>query len=187
MTAAPLTDALRAHLPREGAAILLVRGPAHPFVSLLEGLAVTELALPQEEHHAALPEGCWDAALIVDALERLEEPWALLLHLHDRLAPSGRLLIVAPNIAWAPHVSALLRGEECSTGEGHIRFFTPASLTAVLEKAGFAVLGLHAAEEPGGESALLEEALDAAGMLTPGRAANLRSPLFLVAAEKRSA
>lgn len=87
----------------------------------------------------------FDCALIADVVEHVAEPLQFLVTTASLLKPHGRIVLSVPNIAhWSARLS-VLRGEFRYTDRGlfddtHLRFFTDATLTELLQKAGFHIL-----------------------------------------------
>lgn len=81
---------------------------------------------------------------MLDVLEHLEDPLAGLLAARQALEEGGYLLLSVPNIGHWRIVSELLAGRFDYAPVGilcitHLRFFTAASLRALLDEAGFRV------------------------------------------------
>ena len=86
----------------------------------------------------------FDVITLVDVLEHLQHPVALLKRLQPLLLDEGQLLLSVPNIAHASVRLELLNGsfgyEETGILDAtHLKFFTAASVQSVLAKAGFSV------------------------------------------------
>ncbi|MCO5170367.1 MAG: class I SAM-dependent methyltransferase [Planctomycetes bacterium] len=86
----------------------------------------------------------FDAALLLDVLEHVATPEALLADVVARVRPGGRLLVSVPNVAHWSMRAALLAGEFPYAERGildrtHVRFFTRRSLGALLRGAGLVV------------------------------------------------
>lgn len=86
----------------------------------------------------------FDALIMSEVLEHLVEPWAAL----DRLAPlvrgGGILLASSPNVAHWRVIRELLAGRFPLADQGvfdrtHMRWFTPSTYRAMIERAGFSV------------------------------------------------
>lgn len=87
-------------------------------------------------------DGPFDAILLGDVLEHMRLPEQALRRLHGLLADGGHLVLSVPNIAHWTAFYHLMHGHWPSQDSGlfdrtHLRFFTIASLTEVIEKAGF--------------------------------------------------
>lgn len=108
------------------------------------GLALDDAAVP-------FADGSFDVVVCADVLEHLPDPDAALRRVGRWVAPGGSVVISLPNIAnWAARLR-LLRGvwryEELGTWDsGHLRFFTVASLRAMVESAGLEVVSVEGTE-----------------------------------------
>lgn len=88
---------------------------------------------------AAYPAASFDAVTLWDVLEHLHDPGPTLTEIHRVLRDEGIVVIRVPNLAsW----DAALFGTAWAGLDAprHLYIFTPESLTALLEKAGFQVL-----------------------------------------------
>ncbi len=108
----------------------------------------------------------YDFILCADILEHLRQPGALLDQITGLLAPQGRLLASVPNVAYAGLIADLLAGEfryrpEGLLDETHLRFFTYASLTRLLQQHGLPVIAVDATIRDVRESEFSERFLDA--------------------------
>ena len=75
------------------------------------------------------------AATLFDVLEHLEEPLSILKAIHERLVPSGILVVEVPN---AEGVRQIKNNEDLVVdGVDHLNAFTPATLKRIVERAGF--------------------------------------------------
>lgn len=84
----------------------------------------------------------YDSVLLLDVLEHLQDPWAVLRGIFKVLAPGGTLSIVTPNVAHISVIRRLLCGSFEYTNYGtmdrtHLRWFTRKSLSRMLFDAGF--------------------------------------------------
>lgn len=92
----------------------------------------------------------YDAFLFGDTLEHLPDPGDLLVRLHPRLRPQGRIVVSIPNVAnWSVRL-ALLTGrweykERGLLDRTHLRFFTKRTAVKLLEDAGYCVESVVAA------------------------------------------
>lgn len=87
----------------------------------------------------------FDAILFGDVLEHLKDPLYALRESAKHLAPSGTVVISAPNIAHADVKIALINGvfpysEDGLLDRTHIHFFTKESLIELVREAGMAVV-----------------------------------------------
>lgn len=96
---------------------------------------------------AGLKQGSFDVVLLLDVLEHLHDPYAVLATIRGLLAPDGILVVQCPweLFHWEEVAEAILAGKRPGTIEpdavpAHLYFFQPATLEAVLEKAGFRIL-----------------------------------------------
>ena len=95
-------------------------------------------------------DGPYDLILFGDTLEHLPDPVTVLTDLRRSLKPDGTLIISMPNIAnWSIRLSLLFgRFEYADRGildRTHLRFYTPNTVTDMLEPAGFSVRSIVAA------------------------------------------
>lgn len=86
----------------------------------------------------------FDVLVFADVLEHVLEPATVLADALTLLAPGGRVVISIPNVAHGAVRLALLQGRWEYTDTGlldstHVRFFTYASLMAMLDEAGLVV------------------------------------------------
>ncbi len=95
----------------------------------------------------------FDAILFGDVLEHLKDPLKTLRESAKHLAPSGTVVISAPNIAHADVKIALINGTFPYSENGlldrtHIHFFTKESLLALVREAGMAVVEISRVTVP---------------------------------------
>ncbi len=88
-------------------------------------------------------------------LEHIEEPYAFLDHVKSQLNPGGNAIFVVPDCS-----VYVAQGDPGMLLHQHWSYFTPASLTAVLARAGFAVTRIAAAGYGSGIYALAEPSED---------------------------
>ena len=98
---------------------------------------IEEIALPWAP-------ASFDALILSEVLEHLRDPWSVLARLRDLLRPGALVFASTPNVAHREIIVMLLRGrwELASYGPldaTHLRWFTPSSLRAAFEGAGFVV------------------------------------------------
>ena len=89
-------------------------------------------------------DGTFDVIIAGDVIEHLRDPWAALRHFHRLLKPGGLLLTSVPNVANIDNLLHMLEGrwDYADTGildRTHVRFFTRATITEMLQDAGFTV------------------------------------------------
>lgn len=83
----------------------------------------------------------FDAISVLDVLEHIAEPLDFLASLAQHLAPNGWLVVQVPNFN-----SLLIQiegGDNSNIAHGHWSYFTPATLTATLDRAGFSQVFLE--------------------------------------------
>jgi 2-polyprenyl-3-methyl-5-hydroxy-6-metoxy-1,4-benzoquinol methylase len=90
------------------------------------------------------PPGHFDCILCADILEHTRDPWTLLRGLRPLLAPRGALIVSLPNLRHVRPLALLLLDRFEYEAEGildrtHLRFFTPRTMRALLEGAGFSI------------------------------------------------
>lgn len=98
-----------------------------------------------------LPRQAFDVILLLDVIEHLVDPQALLARVPEWLAPGGRILVSVPNVAHAAVRLALLQGRFSRTATGlldrtHLQFFDRDGLEALLASAGLHVVDLLTVE-----------------------------------------
>src|SRR5215471_9693 len=106
------------------------------------------LDLDDREFDAKLAGQRWEVALFGDVLEHLRDPLHVLRATRQLLEPDGTLVVSVPNVAHADVRLALLAGDFPYhpfglLDETHLRFFTLASLTKLLEDAGYLILDVQ--------------------------------------------
>jgi len=99
----------------------------------------------------AVPPAAFDVVLMLDVLEHLVDPGALLARTRAWLAPGGRALLSVPNVTHGAVRLSLLQGRFPRTDVGlldrtHLHFFDQDSLQALVTGAGFGVLDLLTVE-----------------------------------------
>ena len=82
-----------------------------------------------------------EAIALLDVLEHFADPRALLAQLRPALLPGGRLLVQVPN--WDSLLIRLEGGAGSTICPGHWSYFTPRSLTSLLEREGFRTLSVE--------------------------------------------
>jgi len=82
----------------------------------------------------------FDAITLWDVVAHLREPGNLLRRARRLLSPSGRLVVKVPAFGWLSFPPIAVWGRLAGTVLGapsHIQYFTPRSLSALLETCGF--------------------------------------------------
>jgi SAM-dependent methyltransferase len=97
-----------------------------------------------EELDLPWPPATFDALILSEVLEHLRDPWALLSRVRTVLRPGALVFASTPNVAHRDMIAMLLRGRWDLESFGprdatHLRWFTPSSLRAAFEQAGFVV------------------------------------------------
>lgn len=109
------------------------------------GLEVAPADLDDPDWPSSLGGERFDRVILADVIEHVRDPWATLDRIVERvLAPGGRILICAPNVAHASVRLSLLVGDFDRTDLGlldrtHLHFFTRRSLHGLLRDARLAV------------------------------------------------
>lgn len=114
---------------------------------VLDEVVVADLNQAPPSRH--FDSGGFDAIVFADVLEHLLDPQAVLADAVSLLAEDGCVVVSLPNITHASMRLALLQGRWDYTDEGildrtHLRFFTRASLAAMVEAAGLEIETLSA-------------------------------------------
>lgn len=97
----------------------------HPEIEWIEGRAIPD----------SIADGSLDGITLFHVLEHLPDPRAVLAQIHRKLRPGGLLLIEVPN--WGSHTRRLRGLRWLFVLDHHVNHFTAASLTRLVEKAGF--------------------------------------------------
>lgn len=97
-----------------------------------------------EEVRLPYPQEYFDVIICSDVIEHLFDPRSALTKLRKYLKPSGKILVVVPNVAWIGLRLSLLIGrwEYKDYGimdYGHIRWFTKRSIIRLLSESGYEV------------------------------------------------
>jgi len=87
------------------------------------------------------PAGHFDLVVLKDSLDHLEDPRGILEGVRRILKPSGLFYLNAPNINGP--VSRLLRSKWWGIKHAHLYYFTPRTLTKMLDAAGFVPMALR--------------------------------------------
>jgi len=109
--------------------------------------------LERQRLEAIFPTERFDVAICADVLEHVRNPLEVLASVRRVLAPGGYVLASIPNIAHGAVRLALLEGRFDYAPFGilddtHVRFYTRATATALLESAGYHVEAIARTTEP---------------------------------------
>ena len=89
----------------------------------------------------SLAPASFDVITLNDVIEHLVDPAGALTRLHGLLRPGGLIYLVTPNVE---SLSArLLRGYWWGLRPAHVYYFSPRTLTAMLEKTGFRIVWMR--------------------------------------------
>jgi len=88
--------------------------------------------------------GPFDAAVMLDVLEHMQDPAAVLVQLHGAMRPGAQLLLTTGDYG-SLLARAMGRRWRLMTPPQHLWFFSPKTVTALLERHGFRV---HTVEHP---------------------------------------
>ena len=91
-----------------------------------------------------IPDSGFDLIVILDILEHLMDPWAMVQRLHSALALGGVIIASIPNVGHYSVAFPLLRGKWEYQPEGlldrtHLRFFTKRTALDLMNRLGLAV------------------------------------------------
>jgi len=120
-----------------------------------EGIEIANKAYPELKLHfgstledLALKFGHFNLILSLEVVEHVYDPFEFAKRANDLLLPNGMLLLSTPfhgylkNLAlsifdkWDDHFTALWQG-------GHIKFWSPKTITSLLNQTGFKVIEIH--------------------------------------------
>ncbi|MEE8425406.1 MAG: class I SAM-dependent methyltransferase [Elusimicrobiota bacterium] len=99
-----------------------------------------EIAAPTMEE-ARFPAAHFDAVALIDVIEHVADPSALISEISRVLKPKGVLYLVTPDIG--SFSARLLRGKWWGLRPAHLFYFSRRTLRAMLEKAGFEVVSMR--------------------------------------------
>jgi SAM-dependent methyltransferase len=117
------------------------QGKGIEFSDKARAYAVEELGLdvidtPLED--AGFDSGSFDVIALNSVIEHVNQPGPLLAEIHRLLAPAGALYVITPNV---DSLACRVLHERAATfdGRNHLVYFSPHTLTSLLERHGFAV------------------------------------------------
>jgi 2-polyprenyl-3-methyl-5-hydroxy-6-metoxy-1,4-benzoquinol methylase len=99
------------------------------------GLNIVDGVLPRPE----LPDGSFDAVVMLHVIEHMPDPMANLVELRRLLRPGGMLVVETPRFDSLMFRLLGRRERSISACDGHIYLFTVQTLSRMLEEAGFKV------------------------------------------------
>ena len=92
---------------------------------------------PGTVESVALPDEAFDAAVMLDVIEHVVDPLALLETVRTRLRPGGALVVMTPNLSGLGARWLRASWEACDPKD-HLWLFDPGTLDALCRRAGFA-------------------------------------------------
>ncbi len=100
-----------------------------------------ETLLEEPQHRVRLKADCW---VFGDSLEHLRDPWAVLARVHGLLPEGGTVCACIPNAQHWSLQARLCLGQFHYEESGlldrtHLRWFTPQTMAALFEQAGFRI------------------------------------------------
>ena len=134
---------------------------------------VEELELPWPNHS-------FDVLILSEVLEHLRDPWAVLERLHPLLRAGALVFASTPNVAHREIIVMLVRGRWELRSYGpldatHLRWFSPSSLRAAFENAGYVVDSVGPLGELGPGSAIVDRVLRGRRTSGTGRSTCVRT------------
>lgn len=97
------------------------------------GLDVREVRLEE----AGLPDGSFDVVTLIETLEHVPDPAAMLREIHRVLRPGGVIVVGVPNLG---SLGVMVLGSVARTfNRNHLHYFTEGTLARLLEAEGFEV------------------------------------------------
>lgn len=128
-----LADAVKMGFRAEG-----VEPAAEPVATALAAGLSVRCGLLQE---MAYPDSSFDAITLLEVIEHLQDPHALLQECHRILRPGGVMLIGTGNVAsWSMGVlGARWEYLQISKHGGHVSFYNPGSMALLAQRSGFSV------------------------------------------------
>jgi methionine biosynthesis protein MetW len=125
---------------------------SEPAVEMAQHLGLN-VTLIDDGAELGFPDASFDKAVCFEVLEHLFAPHAAAREIARVLKPDGTLIVTVPNVShWKARVDLAVRGRWNPRGDRlsvsepwrdpHVRFFTPRSLSAMLEQAGFSTVAV---------------------------------------------
>jgi SAM-dependent methyltransferase len=111
-------------------------------------------------------EGWYDAAIGIEVIEHLENPWEYVRNLRSLVRPGGLVLISTPNPAsWHSRLTFLRRGEFDDFGSrgqyGHVNPIAPWELQRILQECGLTIVEMSSAGDVYHDPGLVQRAIRA--------------------------
>jgi 2-polyprenyl-3-methyl-5-hydroxy-6-metoxy-1,4-benzoquinol methylase len=114
----------------------------------LQGIELARREYPQVRFEigdfSRLPPGHFDLVVSTEVVEHLYSPQDLVRYAYEALAPTGRFIITTPYHGYIKNIAIAVSGKFDAHHNplwhgGHIKFWSRATLTKLLEEAGFRV------------------------------------------------
>lgn len=158
--------ALAARLSAEGFSVTAIDVNAADFqlVGDIEYLTCDFNDVTQLRSLSSRRNGLYDAAISIEVIEHLENPWEYVRNLKSLVRPGGLVLISTPNPAsWHSRLTFLRRGEFDDFGsrgqEGHVNPIAPWEMHRIVQESGLTITGVTYAGDVYQDPSLLQRTI----------------------------